>query len=394
METARSNILEGLRVVELGVWVAGPAAGGMLSDWGADVIKVESPKGDPQRHVFKALGLRGDRVAPFELDNRGKRSIVLDLQTPEGQAHFDSLLKTADIFITNMRPGALERLNLDADHIRTRFPKLIYGRLSGYGPEGPDSNRAGYDVGAFWSRAGLPSRIVPPDVPPPNIAPGFGDHMTAISLVSGVMAALWNREETGKGSVVDTSLFRTGIYGLGADFAMQMYYGKLAPRSHREHVPAPLVNCYKSKDEKWIWMLGVESDRHWPNLLKALDRPDLADDLRFADARGRYKNKSELILEIDKEFSKYTRHEICELLDKFDVWWSPVQTVDEVLQDPQAHAAGAFVEIPAHADKAAMPSVAGPVTFNQTPCRPAGHSPELGEHTREILDELKKRRSK
>ncbi len=390
MDAAQTHILSGIRVVELGVWVAGPAAGGLLADWGANVIKVEPPKGDPQRHVLKALGLRGDRVPPFEMDNRGKRSVVLDLQTDEGQADLHRLLTRADILITNMRPAALERLNLQAETIREKFPRLIYGRLSGYGPEGPDHHRAGYDVGAFWSRAGVPTRVVPPDMPPPNIPPAFGDHLTAVALVSGLMAALWNREKTGQGRLVDTSLLRTGIYGLGADFAMQMHYQKLAPRSHREHVPAPLVNCYQSQDGKWIWMLGVESARHWPNLLKALSREDMATDPRFADARARYKHRSDLIAEIDAMFKTKPRAAWADIFDAYDVWWAPVQTVEEVLDDPQAIASGAFVDIPAHGEKSAIGSVAGPISFDGVNMPPNSHAPELGEHTDEILSEIRK----
>ena len=388
--SANPLILEGVRVIELGVWVAGPAAGGILADWGADVIKVEPPKGDPQRNVFKALGLRGDRVAPFEADNRGKRSVVLDLQTEDGKANFLSLLATADIFITNIRPEALIRLGLDPDKICERFPRLIYGRLSGYGTEGPDSHRAGYDVGAFWSRAGVNTRLVHPDEAPPNIPPGFGDHMTALSLVSGVMAALYSRERTGRGQLVDTSLLRTGIYGLAADFSMQIYYDKLAPRSRREDVPAPLVNCYKTKDEKWIWLLGVESSRHWPNLLAALGRESLAKDPRFEDARLRYKNKTVLIAVLDLEFLSYNRDEICQLLDQHDVWWAPVQSVEDVLNDPQAIASGAFVEIPGSEQFAARKAVASPVSFNGVTPQPSSHSPEMGEHTDEILTEQKR----
>lgn len=388
MSHEQGKVLDGVRVIELGVWVAGPAAGGLLADWGADVIKVESPSGDPQRHVLKALGLRGDRVPPFEMDNRGKRSLVLDLHSEEGQSTLNSLLASADILLTNMRPNALTRMHLSADEVRQRFPKLIYGRLTGYGAEGDDKDRAGYDVGAFWSRSGMPTRIVPADVPPPNIPPGFGDHMTAVSLVSGLMAALWKREKTGQGCVVDTSLLRTGIYGLGADFAMQMHYGKLAPRTHREDTPAALVNCYKARDDKWLWMLGVESERHWPNLLKALDRPDMVDDERFADARARYQNRRELIAEVDREFAGKDRAEWEALFDQYDVWWAPVQTVDEVLVDPQAIAAGAFVEIPASGDTSAMASVAGPVSFDGQTTAPRSHSPLLGEHNDEILAEL------
>lgn len=381
-------MLEGIRVVELGVWVAGPAAGAMLSDWGADVIKVEPPTGDPQRGVFRALGLKDGRVPPFEQDNRGKRSLVLDLREERELEALHKLLGTADILISNMRPSALDKYGLDGDSIRARHPKLIYGRITGYGSKGPDVNRAGYDVGGFWSRAGVPTRIVTPDTPPPNIPPGFGDHMTAISLVSGLMAALFRREQSGQGAVVDTSLLRTGIYGLSADFSMQMFFGKLMPRTKREEAEAPLVNCYQTKDGKWIWMLAVESARHWPNLLKALDREEWADSPDFSSAKDRYKNKIALVAAIDAETARYDRKELGKRFDAHDVWWSPVQTVDEVVDDPQAVAAGAFLDIPGGPGDDPLGGVASPVSFNEQPVKAKGPAPGIGEHSDEVMGEL------
>lgn len=385
---ADTPMLEGIRVVELGVWVAGPAAGAMLADWGADVIKVEPPSGDPQRGVFRALGLKDGRVPPFEQDNRGKRSLSLNLQDEAARETLDKLLATADIMITNMRPSALDKFSFDGDSVRARHPKLIYGRLTGYGAEGPDTNRAGYDVGAFWSRAGVPTRIVTPDTPPPNIPPGFGDHMTAVSLVAGLMAALFKRERSGEGSLVDTSLLRTGIYGLSADFSMQMFFGKLMPRTTREEAEAPLVNCYKTRDGKWMWILAVESTRHWPNLLKALECKHWAESEKFASAKDRYKNKIALVTAIDAELLKYDRTEWADRFDEHDVWWAPVQTVDEVVADPQAQAAGAFIDIPGSEGEDAIRGIAGPVSFNGARVAPQGASPAIGEHNKEILAEL------
>ncbi|SIN64641.1 Crotonobetainyl-CoA:carnitine CoA-transferase CaiB [Parasphingorhabdus marina DSM 22363] len=381
-------MLDGIRVVELGVWVAGPAAGAMLADWGADVIKVEPPAGDPQRGVFRALGLKDGRVPPFEQDNRGKRSLVLDLRSEAELETFHKLLETADIFISNMRPTALEKYGLDGASVRSRHPHLIFGRITGYGSEGPDVNRAGYDVGGFWSRAGVPTRIVTPDTPPPNIPPGFGDHMTAVSLVSGLMAALFRRERSGEGAVVDTSLLRTGIYGLSADFSMQMFFGKLMPRTTREEAEAPLVNCYKTRDGKWIWMLAVESTRHWPNLLKALDREDWGKSAEFSSAKERYRNKIALVAAIDAETVKYDREELGRRFDAHDVWWAPVQTVDEVVADPQAVAAGAFIDIPGGHGEDNIRGVANPVSFNDNPVQARGSAPGIGEHSDALRNEL------
>lgn len=380
--------LSGVRVVELGVWIAAPAACGIMSDWGADVIKVEPPTGDPQRHAFKALGLPDGRMAPFELDNRGKRSVVLNLrEAPDLDAMF-ALLERADMFVTNVRVDALERLGLDADSVRERYPALIYGRMTGYGAKGPDRDRAGYDTGAFWARSGTPLEIVPKGEVPPTIPPAFGDHITGMGMVSGLMAALFHKERTGEGSTVDGSLLRTGIYALSSDLTMQQNLGWTIKKLPRDEASGPMTNCYQTKDGKWIWLLGVEAARHWPKLVKALNRPDLGEDPRFQTTRDQVKNRRALIAEIDKELSKHDRQYWQDAFDAVDLWWAPVNSLEEVLEDPQAIASGAFTQIPGSGEQSSILSIASPISFNEAPIEPASHSPSLGEHTEEVLDEI------
>ena len=201
-------MLSGYRVVELAIWVAGPASGGILADWGADVIKVEAPSGDPMRKMFGAIGVEQDRVPPYELDNRGKRCVVLDLTTDAGKTEMDALLATADVFITNMRPDALERLGFDHESVRARFPRLVYASVTGYGLGGADRDRPGYDIGAFWARSSLAHSMVPTGEYPIPLKSGMGDHITAITITTGILAALLNRERTGEGRLVETSLLR------------------------------------------------------------------------------------------------------------------------------------------------------------------------------------------
>ena len=192
--------LHGFRVVELAMWVAGPSAAGTLADWGADVIKIEPPQGDPQRHIFGALGHAVQiGVPPFEIDNRGKRSVVIDLGTPDGREQLDKVLATADAFITNLRPAALERLALDHESVLERFPRLVYGSLTGYGLDGPDRDRAGYDAGAFWARSGMAHTFMPPGELAPALRAGMGDHITGMTLAAGVLAKLLERERTEPG---------------------------------------------------------------------------------------------------------------------------------------------------------------------------------------------------
>ncbi len=380
--------LAGVRVVELGVWVAGPAIGGLMADWGADVVKVEPPSGDPMRAVFGALGIGEPRVPPFELDNRGKRSVVLDLTTSEGRERLDALLAGADVFTSNLRPDALERLGFDAAAVRARHPHLVVCSVTGYGLEGPDRDRAGYDVGAFWARSSAAATIVPRGETPPALRSGFGDHVTALSGLTGVLAALLERTRTGEGQIVHTSLLRTGIYAMGWDVGIWLRFGKMSGTRDRTQHQAPLVNCYRCGDGSWFWLLGLEQQRHWPGLVAAVDRPELRDDPRFATSAARRDHATELVAELDAVFATRTRDAWIERFDAHDVWWAPVQTIPEVIADPQAAAAGAWVEVTPHEGEDAYRAVAPPVGFERHPLTRTRPVPRLGEHTDEVLAEL------
>jgi crotonobetainyl-CoA:carnitine CoA-transferase CaiB-like acyl-CoA transferase len=380
--------LHGYRVVELGVWVAGPAAAGLAADWGADVIKVEPPAGDPQRRVFGALGIADQQgVPPFEIDNRGKRSVVLDLQTEDGRAHMERLLATADVFVTNVRPDALERLGLGHDAVLARFPKLVYASLTGYGLDGPERNRAGYDIGAFWARSGVAHTLVPPDQLPPALRSGMGDHVTGITLLSGILAKLLERERTGVGGLVATSLMRTGMYTIGWDIGIVLRFGKRESTRPRERSRGPLVNCYRSGDGRAFWLLLLEADRHWPKLVAALGLAGLADDERFTDAKQRLANSEALIAELDEAFARFPYDDLIARFDAHDVWWAPINSIFDVIDDPQAQANGAFVDMTPQPGEEPYRAVNGPVDFEGHSVRP-GPVPRLGEHTAEVLAEL------
>ena len=380
-DTMTQGPLQGIRVVELGVWVAGPAVAGLMADWGADVMKVEPATGDPQRAVFGALGVADQAgVPPFEIDNRGKRSVVIDLRTDEGLASMMALLADADVFITNVRPAGLQRLGLDAESLSAKFPRLIYGIITGYGLDGPDVDRAGYDIGAFWSRSGLAHTTVAPDELPPAIRSGQGDHTTALSLASGVMAALFDRERTGKGRVVSTSLLRTGIYTIGWDVGVYLRYGKRQGTRARHKNPAPQMNCYRCSDGRAFWLLGLEGDRHWPGMLKAIGREDLATVENFVNARARALNAEELITVLDAHFATQDYAHWTSRFDAEDVWWAPLNSIPEAVADPQVIASGAFVEMTPQAGEAPYRAVNSPVDFDgYTPTY--GPVPKLGEHT-------------
>lgn len=382
------EVLNGIRVVEMTVWVAGPSAGGIMSDWGADVIKVEPPTGDPQRNIYQALGYRDDLPNPsFGLDNRGKRSVVLDLTEESGRAAMEKLLETADVFLTNMRPAALEKLGLDADEVTARHPRLVYTTITGYGIGGEESWRPGYDIGAFWARSGLARNMAARDAAPVGLRSGIGDHTTGITALAGTMGALVERGRTGRGRVVEASLLRTGVYVNGWDTSTQLNFGRLESAKPRDNAPIPLVNSYQAGDGRWFWLIGLEADRHFPGLLAAIDRQDLAQDERFADAKSRKANNQAFIAELDEIFAAQPLAHWAERFDSHDVWWAPAQSMAEVVEDPQLHAVGAFVEIE-NPGGDPIPSVNSPITFRGSPLEVGRPIPRLGEHTAEVLAEL------
>ncbi|MET0897178.1 MAG: CoA transferase [Mycobacterium sp.] len=383
--------LAGIKVVELGVWVAGPATGGILADWGAEVIKVEPPAGDPARSFGRMLGLEPGVNPPFAMDNRSKRSVVLDVSSANGRAAILELLSDADVFITNVRPAALRRLELDFDSLAERHPCLVYGLITGYGVTGPDADRAAYDVAAFWARAGLAHLLTRPGDTPPFQRGGMGDHAAGMTLAAGVCAALVARDRTGSGQLVATSLYRQGVYTISFDLNTFLATGQSIAIGRRESMGNPCMNNYTAADGRRFWLVGLEGERHWPPLCRAVGRPDWLTDPRFANPRVRAKNSAELIGALDAVFGGKTLDEWAEVFaGEPELFWSPINTLEDVLGDEQFHAAGGIVDVPD--GEGVIPMIASPVDFSATPWAPRGPAPELGQHTEEVLAELAERR--
>jgi crotonobetainyl-CoA:carnitine CoA-transferase CaiB-like acyl-CoA transferase len=379
----------GLRVVEMGVWVAAPSAAAILADWGADVIKVESPTGDPMRQVFGSLGIESDMPNPaFSLDNRGKRSVVLDLRQSDDRQHLETLLATADVFISNLRPDALDKLGLEATATVERHPKLVYCSISGHGLEGDERNRPTYDIGAFWARSGLSMQMADHEGTPLNARGGIGDHITGLAAVGGILAAVMEQRATGKGRVVEISLLRTGAYVLGWDLGLQMTLGKVARAEPRNRNQAPLMNPYRASDDRWFFFTGLEASRHIGSVCRALDRPDLIEDPRFADASSIRRHRTEIIAIIDEIVATRPLHEWAERFSVEGVWWAPAQTPAEVVEDPQLLANDGFVEVGAQGTDATQRSMNSPVTFSDTVTKKHALVPALGADTDQILAEL------
>jgi crotonobetainyl-CoA:carnitine CoA-transferase CaiB-like acyl-CoA transferase len=380
--------LEGIRVVELGVWVAGPAAGCVLADWGADVVKIEPPGvGDPARTFATMFGAGLPSNPIFENDNRSKRSIVLDLAAETGRGIALELLARADVFVTNVRMAGLERLGLDPKSLCARHPRLVYGAISGYGFSGPDADRAAYDIAAFWARAGIAAALTSPGRHPPFQRGGMGDHNAGLALAGGVAAALYRRSQTGEGQLVTTSLLRQGLYTLSFDLSVALRFGVGIAIADRQAMANPCINNYQDRDGRWFWLVGLEGDRHWPPLARVVGHPEWIEDPRFATQAQRAANARELIARLDAAFATRTREEWSAVFEhEPDLWWAPVQNHEEVLADPQVHAAGGFVEVPDGEGSTLLPAT--PVDFAGTPGAPRAMAPQLGQHTDEILSEL------
>jgi crotonobetainyl-CoA:carnitine CoA-transferase CaiB-like acyl-CoA transferase len=375
--------LAGIRVVELGAWVAGPAVAAVMADWGADVVKVEAPWGDPMRHTSQ-VGDTGINP-PFEMDNRGKRSVVLDVGRDVGRAALDRLLAEADVFVTNLRPVTLDEWGLDPQSLLARFPTLVVATLTGFGDRGPDRDRPSYDMGGFWARSGA-AMAHAVNGEPPLLRGAYGDHTTSMALVAGVNAALLERQRTGRGRHVSTSLLRAGMYTVGQDITYLQRIGRWFPFGRRE-VSNVLFNCYRTKDDRWLWLLALQPDRHWPNLAVAVDRPQWLADPRFETHAVRREHQPELLALLDEIFAARTLDEWARALDDAGMWWEPALSVEDAIAHEQAQAMGVLIDVEGVSGQGTIVGVAGPIDFDGSSRMQTRGVPALGEHSREVLRE-------
>ena len=298
------------------------------------------------RNVFGSLGIDDDMPNPaFALDNRGKRAVTLELTDAEAREQLEELLASADVFISNLRPGALDKLGLDPYSTVERHPHLVYCSISGYGLRGEDRDRPTYDIGAFWARSGLSRQMADGDGNPLNARGGIGDHITGLASLGGILAAVLEQRHTGEGRVVESSLLRTGAYVLGWDMGLQMTLGKVAGAEPRDRNQAPLMNPYRTSDDRWFFFTGLEAMRHLPPVLRALDRADLLEDERFERASAIRRNRVEVIALLDEIIAARTLDEWAEAFEREGVWWAPALTPAEVVVDPQLIDNDGFVEI-------------------------------------------------
>ncbi|HET6948881.1 MAG TPA: CoA transferase [Acidimicrobiales bacterium] len=383
-----AEAFDGVKVVELAQWVFVPVAGALLADWGADVVRVDRPEGDPYRGL-QTQGIGADSTGvnlSVALANRGKRSIALDVRTEAGGRVLHQLVEGADVLLTSLRPDALARLGLAADAVRARYPSLVYARGHGYGVRGPDAGMPGYDASAFWARGGVGHVLSPTDRPFPISQRGaMGDRNGGMALAFGIATALLKRERTGDGSVVDVSLLATAMWTLSSDVLSALQGGTPRAVDLRSATPNPLVATYRTKDGRHIQLVFLESDRYWRPLCEVMGRAELGDDPRFADQASRAVNRDACMTLLDEEFATRTYDEWKDLLARIDAPWAPVQAVEELLDDPQVVANGYIGEVEGDGGGYRLPRV--PVQFDERP--PAlRRAPEHGEHTEEVLLEL------
>jgi crotonobetainyl-CoA:carnitine CoA-transferase CaiB-like acyl-CoA transferase len=379
--------LAGIRVVELGMWVAGPGAGGILADWGADVIKIEPPTGDPARTFGGMLGINDGTNPPFDLDNRSKRSIAIDLSTDAGRAIVHELLESADVFLTNIRLDALARVGLASGDVLAKHPGLVYGLVTGYGIEGDEANRRAFDIAAYWARSGIADALTPPGGDLPFQRGGMGDHSVAMTAAAMISAALVHKERTGEGQLVTTSLLRQGAYTIGFDVNVALMWGFNIQLGNRSTMRNPAMNNYTAGDGRRFWIVGLEVERHWPPLARAVGHPEWLTDERFSTAAGRGENAGELIGLLDEIFLTKPLEEWSAIFEGDDDFiWSPVNSVNDLIVDPQFFAAGGIITVPDEDGGSLM--LATPADFHGTPAGPRFRPPRLAEHTRAILGEL------
>jgi len=381
--------LDGIRVVEISMFQQGPVAGMRLGDLGADVIKVEPKTGDPGRGFMRIIGamvgLEG-RNYYFEHCNRNKRSIVLDMRKDRGTEIFLKLIDTADVFVNNMSIQAPERMGIGPEVLLARNPPLVYAHASGWGRKGPDAHDYSFDYTGI-ARSGLMLACGENGAPPTQILPGIGDEVGGLACAWGVTAALYAREKTGKGQVVDTSLMGSVIAALGLIMAAPAIMGREFPREIRCRAGNPIYNHYRCQDDRWIAVAHLQPDRYWHKVCAALGLEDIADDPRFATVEARSRNAREVVGMFDERFATKPRSEWLDVLGREGCICTPVQSPTEVSNDPQALANNYFVDLD-HPEHGPTKMVGFPWDFSQTPASCRRAAPELGEHSEEILLEL------
>jgi crotonobetainyl-CoA:carnitine CoA-transferase CaiB-like acyl-CoA transferase len=382
------GVLDGVRVVELAEHGFVPSCGAVLGDWGADVVKIERPGGDPLRQIMPAgfVADTGDVNFLWELYNRNKRGIVVDLRVPKGRAVFDRLLEGADVLLTNFLPSAREKLRVRPEDCFAVNPRLVFAKGHGQGQRGPDADLGGFDAVSFWARGGLGHVLTPPGGPLIMQRGAMGDAPSGAMLAGAVAAALFRRERTGEGMVVDVALLNTAVWQLGVDLtATAILREEPKPLGGGGPLPNPLVGPYRTGDGRWLLLNMLDDTRHWAPLCRALDLEELIDDPRFADTASRAANRAELHDRIAGRLAASPLAELRGRLAAEDTIFSALASPLEVVDDEQVIANGYFA---AHPTRPSVRLACAPMQFADEQTEIRRPAPTTGEHTDEVLAEL------
>jgi crotonobetainyl-CoA:carnitine CoA-transferase CaiB-like acyl-CoA transferase len=380
------NIFSGLKVVDFASFIAGPSAAVILSDFGADVIKVESPAGDLWRIGHKIPPQPQAKDAyPWHLANRNKRGIALDLKSPSAQRVLEKLVKWADVFIVNTPHPARKKLKLEYDDVAQWNPRLIYADVTGFGENGPDSALPGFDITSYWARSGLLSMTRDADAPPTWPVAGSGDNATAVGLFSAIVTALYRRERTGNGSYVTTSLLAEGVWSASVSIQAALCEAKFFAPHDRKNPANAALNVYRASDGTWFVLL-VTPDK-LASVAKALGRPDLLTDPRFSDPEKLAENMSALTKILDDLFCSKPMSHWREVFDGVHVTFGAVRGPEEVINDPQLRANNIVVPLEGAGGKLTS-TISSPINVHGVAKIPAKRAPALGEHNEAVLKEL------
>ena len=381
--------LTGIKVVEVANFLAVPCCAALMADMGADVIKVEPLAGDPYRWLSSdgTYGVEFPINYAFEMDNRGKRGISLDLNKPEASTIVQNLVKEADVFVTNLLPRRMEKFGLTYEQLSADNPQLIYLALSGYGPVGPKKDKLGFDHTAFWASSGLMYLYSELANEPIDILNGMGDHTTAPTLLAGVLAAILERQRTGKGRLVTTSLMNMGLWVIGADVQEALASNRPLHRRSRVNAVDPLINTYCAADGKWFLLVMPDNDSNWAKLCNAIEHPELIEDARFLTLEDRKERSPEAVAILDGIFGEKPLADWGPILDANDVIYAPVREMLDALSDPQVEL-NDMLRTLVHSEHGPYQVLNTPIHLEDTDIGPKSPSPELGQHTEEVLLEL------
>ena len=381
------NIFSGLKVVDLASFLAGPGAATMLSDFGAEVIKVEPPGvGDPHRFTYKIPPQpQSDENYPWHLANRNKRGMAVDLKSPHSREILERLVKWADVLIVNFPQPVRKRLKLTYQDVAPWNSRLIYADLTGYGDTGPDADLPGFDITAYWARSGLLALTRDAGAPPTLPVSASGDHATATGVYGAIVTALYRRERTGKGSYVTTSLIAEGIWSCSMSVQAALCGAKFYPLHDRKNPPNAVFNVYQTSDDNWF--LIVVQNKDWPALATGIGHPELLSDARFADDAQRAANSAQLTEILDKIFTSQPLAYWREALQRARITFGIVQTPAQVVTDPQVLANEIIVPLDGAGEKLKL-TVSSPLKVHGVPKVRARRAPEIGEHNDELLKEL------